>query len=90
MKVLRKVGKTIPKNTLKEFNDLLDQTGCAFHLVRDEDIREFYVLELKSNRFVRSCSVIPNLEFRPFVDEFFTKHGIKLSSNNEGTVYWIA
>ena len=79
----------IPEDMLNEFNRMLEKSGCAFRLVNDEDIKDFYVLRLASNKYVFSCNINPTHEFVNLVYSFFKERGIKLLSNFENDVYWI-
>ena len=82
----------ITKKMVEEFNQTLENLNCSFRLEFDNKTIGFgnptCQIVPSNNIFIESSIINVTKEFYKVLEEFFTKRGIELSYNNDGSIFW--
>ncbi len=78
----------ITEGMVLEFNKELREENCCFELDFSDTVQPSCEIVILNNRYVESYIINPTKEFRRKIEKFFFEKGIKLSSNNAGSIFW--
>lgn len=82
----------ITEDMVTVFNQTLENLNCSFRLEFDNKTIGFgnptCQIVPSNNIFIESSIINVTKEFYKVLEEFFTKRGIELSYNNDGSIFW--
>lgn len=78
----------VSEDMVLEFNRQLEKENCSFKLEYSDSVQPSFSIVVSNNRYVESYIINPTKEFRRTIESFFLEKGIRLNSNNTGSIFW--